>query len=87
VVFSRRRARLIVTTGRRHRAHRLRPGSSRRALRRAYPRRRRIARRLYVARLGSRLLIGVGRHRVRYLAVADRRVRTVRLLRLVKLVN
>jgi hypothetical protein len=74
-VFSRRgRAVLVVTTARGHGNRRVRPGVSARRFRRAYPRRRRIARGLYRANPRSRRLIGVRRGRVRFWAVVDRGV-------------
>lgn len=72
-VFSRRgRVVLLTTTARSHGDARLRPGSGRRALRRAYPRRRPLARGVYRASPRSARLIGVHRGRVGFIAVADR---------------
>jgi LVIVD repeat len=72
-VFSRRgRAALVTTTARVHGNRRLRPGSTRRALRRAYLRRRAIAPGLYRASPRSKRVIGVRRGRVRFFAVASR---------------
>ena len=74
-VFSRRgRVVLVATTAHVHGNRRLRPGASRQALRRAYPRRRAVGRGIYRANAGSRRLIGVRRGRVRFFAVADRRL-------------
>jgi hypothetical protein len=74
-VFSRRgRVALVTTTARVHGNRRLRPGSTRRALRRAYSRRRAIAPGLYRANPRSRRLIGVRKGRVRFFAVASRRL-------------
>jgi hypothetical protein len=74
-VFSRRgRVALVTTTARAHGNRRLRPGSTRRALRRAYSRRRAIAPRLYRASPRSRRLIGVRKGRVRFFAVASRQL-------------
>jgi hypothetical protein len=74
-VFSRRgRVALVATTARAHGNRRLRPGSRARALRRAYPRRRAVARGVY--RLGTRnpRMIGVRNGRVRFFAVASRKL-------------
>ena len=84
-VFDRRgRSRLLVTTAPRHGNRRLRRGSSRRRVMRAFPRARRVTRGVLRAGPRSRRLIGVRRGRVRYLGVADRRLiarpRTLRLL-------
>jgi hypothetical protein len=74
-VFSRRgRVALVTTTARGHGNRGVRPGSPARLLRRAYPRRRRIARGLYRANPGSLRLIGVRDGRVRFFAVASRRL-------------
>src|SRR3954468_9722590 len=67
--------------------HRVRPGSRARAARRAFPRRRLIARlgttRLYALRRGSTVLFGLRSGRVRWLAVYDRRaLRTARGVRM-----
>ena len=74
-VFSRRgRVALVVTRARGHGNRGVRPGSPARLLRRAYPRRRLIARGVYRANRHSLRLIGVRRGRVRFLAVASRRL-------------
>ena len=70
----RARARLVVTTARGHGNRRVRPGSSARALRRAYPRLRRVARGVYRANPSSPRIFGVRRGRVRFIGVADRRL-------------
>ena len=70
----RARARLVVTTARGHGNRRIRPGSSARALRRAYPRLRRIRRGLFRANPSSPRIFGVRRGRVRFIGVADRRL-------------
>jgi hypothetical protein len=62
-----------MTNARGHGNRGVRPGSSARALRRAYPRRVRIARRLYRANPHSPRLIGVRRGRVKLFAVATQR--------------
>jgi hypothetical protein len=85
VAFSKRgRARLVVTTARRHRARRVRRGARLRTVLRTYPRARRVSRGLYVVRrrrAGS-LVIGIGRRRVRFVAVTARRdARSPRRLR------
>jgi hypothetical protein len=73
-LFSRRgRVALVMTTARGHGNRGVRPGSSARALRRAYPRRVRIARGLYRANPHSPRLIGVRRGRVKLFAVATQR--------------
>ena len=74
-VFSRRgRVALVATTARVHGNRGVRPGSSVRAVRRAYSRSRALGRSLYRANPGSPRLIGFRRGRVRFLAVADRRL-------------
>jgi hypothetical protein len=74
-VFSRRgRVALVLTTASGHGNRRVRPGSRARAFRRAYPRRRAIARGLYRAGPRSRRLIGVRNGRVRFFAVTSRRM-------------
>jgi hypothetical protein len=65
---------LAVTTARGHGNRRLHPGISLRALRRAYPRRRGFGRGLYRANPRSPRVIGVRRGRVRFFAVADKRL-------------
>jgi triacylglycerol esterase/lipase EstA (alpha/beta hydrolase family) len=77
-VFSRRsprgRSRLVVTTARGHRMRRVGRGVSTRRLLRRFRHARRISRRLYRAGPHSRRLFGVRRGRVRFVAVADRRL-------------
>ena len=65
---------LVATTARGHGNRRVRVLSRTRAFRRAYPRRRRVARGIYRASPGSPRLFGVRRGRVRYIAVANRRL-------------
>ena len=72
-VFSRRgRVALVATTARAHGNRRVHPRSPARLLRRAYPRRRRLASGLYRVSPRSLRLIGVRRGRVRFFAVASR---------------
>lgn len=71
---ARARARLVVTTAAGHGNRRVRPGSSVRRLRRAYPRLRRLTRGVFRANPSSPRLFGVRRGRVRFIAVADRRL-------------
>ena len=79
---ARSRALLVATTARGHGNRRVRPGSSARALRRAYPRLRRIGRGVFRANPSSPRLFGVRRGRVRFIAVASRRLlRSPRSLR------
>ena len=67
------RTRLVLTTAHGHRARRVRPGARRRAVRRAFP----AARAAGAGRLRTgRIVFGVRRARVRYLAVADRATAT-----------
>ncbi len=74
-VFSRRgRVALVATTARAHGNRRLRPGSRARALRRAYPRRRAVARGVYRLNTRNPRLIGVRKGRVRFFAVASRKL-------------
>jgi hypothetical protein len=74
-VFSRRgRVVLVLTNARGHGNRRLRPGSSARAFRRAYPRRRVIARGLYRTGPRNRRVVGVRNGRVRFFAVVSRRL-------------
>jgi hypothetical protein len=85
-VFSSRsrrgRARLVTSTAPLHRMRRVGRGVSARRLARAFPHRVRIARGIYRARRGSRRLFGVRRGRVRFVAVADKRlIATPRTLR------
>lgn len=71
VAYDRRgRTRLVLSTGRGHRARRVRPGGRRLLVRRAFP----AARRAGAGRLRTgRIVFGVRRGRVTYLAAADRR--------------
>ncbi len=64
----------MTTTARSHGNRRVRPGSRARAFRRAYPRRRAIGRGLYRANRRSTRIIGVRNGRVRFFAVASRRL-------------
>jgi hypothetical protein len=76
-VFSRgRRLVIAASTGRRHTARRIHRGSRSRSVRRRYGRRvRRLGRRTLMVRgRRSTLVFGVRRGRVRYVAVADRRI-------------
>ena len=74
-VFSGRgRVVLATTTARAHGNRRLHPGSSLRALRRAYPRRKRFGRGVFRANRKSPRLIVVRKGRVRAVAVANRRL-------------
>jgi len=74
-VFSRRgRVALVATTARVHGNRRVRPGAPARAFRRAYSRRQAIRPGLYRANRRSPRLIGVGHGRVRFFAVANRRL-------------
>jgi hypothetical protein len=77
-VFSSRsrrgRVRLVTSTARRYRLRRVGPGAPSRRLGRAFPHRRRIGRRLYRASPRSRRLFGTRRGKVRFVAVADRRL-------------
>ena len=79
-VFSSRsrrgRVRLVTTTARGHGNRRVRVGSSSRRFFAAYPRARRIGRGLYRANPRSPRLFGIRRGRVRFIAVADRRLLT-----------
>jgi len=65
---------LATTTARAHGNRGVRPGSSVRTLRRAYPRGRALGKGLYRANLRSPRLFGVRKGRVRFIAVADRRL-------------
>jgi hypothetical protein len=69
---ARGRALLVATTAAGHSKRRVHSGSRTRALRRAFPHRRRLARGLYRAGPRGRLVIGVRRGRVRFLATAGR---------------
>jgi hypothetical protein len=85
-VFTRRSSRskavLVATTARGHGNRRVRPGSSTRRLRRAYPRLRRVRRGVFRANPSSPRLFGVRRGRVRVIAVASKRLlRSPRSLR------
>jgi dienelactone hydrolase len=74
-VFSRRgRVVLVVTTARGHGNRGVRPGTASNRARRAYPRGRSAGRGLLRASGGSRLLIGSRGGRVRFVAVASRRL-------------
>jgi hypothetical protein len=74
-VFSRRgRVALVTTTARAHGNRRVRPGSPAGAARRAYSRRRRVARGIYRANARSPRLIGVRRGSVRFFAVSGRKL-------------
>jgi putative CocE/NonD family hydrolase len=78
----RARAKLVVTTAAGHGNRRVRVGSKASRFRRSYPNRVRIDRGLYRARRGSPRLFGVRRGRVRFIAVASRRVALRRYLRI-----
>ena len=67
------RVALVATTARGHGNRGVHPGSTTRALRRAYRRQRRIGRGLVRANRSSPRLFGVRRHRVRFVAVTRRR--------------
>lgn len=90
-VFSKRsrsgRVHLVTTTGRAHGNRRVRPRSSAAAFRRAYPNRRRVARGLFRTGPASSRLVGLSRGRVRFMAVASRRLlhNPVKLRRAVRL--
>jgi hypothetical protein len=74
-VFSRRgRVALVATNARVHGNRRLRPGASASDLRRAYPRRQSLGGGLYRASRTNPRLIGVRRGKVRFFAVANRRL-------------
>ena len=77
-VFSSRtrrgRARLVTSTAPLHRTRRVGRGASARRFARAFPRRRRIGRGLYRLSPRSTRLVGVRRGKVRFVAVADRRL-------------
>ena len=74
-VFGRRgKAELITTNATGHGNRGVRPGRSARRLRRAYPNRRRIGRGLYRLGKRSRRLVGVRKGKVRFVAVASKRV-------------
>jgi hypothetical protein len=64
------RARLVLSTARGHTPRRIRPGSTRRALRRAYPRLRRVTTGVYRSGRRGRLHFGVRGGRVRWVGVA-----------------
>ena len=68
------RALLVTTTAPRHGNRGVRPGVKARSLRRAYPHRRRLGRGVYRAGPHSTRLIGVRKGRVRFVAVADRKL-------------
>ena len=67
------RVALVATTAPSHGNRRVRPGSRRRVLRRAYPRGRAVGRAIVRANRRSPRLFGVRRGRVRYIAVTSRR--------------
>ena len=83
--FGRRgRVAVVATTARSHGNRRVRPGAPARRLKRAFPRARAVtgSRRLFMARPRGKRLVGVRRGRVRYIAVANRRLlRHPRVLR------
>jgi len=73
-VFNRRgRVALVKTTAPRHGNRRIHPGTSVRALHRAYPRLKRVSKTLARANPRSPRLFGLRRKRVRYIAVSSRR--------------
>jgi hypothetical protein len=75
VIFDgRRRAVAVASTARRHRAGRVARGVKLSTLRRAYPKLRRVRRGMYVTRPGSRVVFGIRSGRVRYVAVATRKL-------------
>jgi hypothetical protein len=74
-VFSRRgRVALVVTTARVHGNRSVRPGAPASSLRRAYSRRRALGRGIYRANARSPRLIGVRGGKVRFFAVANRKL-------------
>jgi hypothetical protein len=71
----------VATTAPGHRARGVHPDSGRRALARAYPKRVRLTRGLYLSSRRGNALIGVQRGRVSFVAVAGQRaLRRVSLL-------
>jgi dienelactone hydrolase len=68
------RAALAATSSPAHGRRGVRPGARARRVPRAYPRTRRVGRGLLGAGTGSRIVIGVRGGRVRFVAVADRRL-------------
>ena len=68
------RARLVVTTARRHGNRRVHPGSRVRALRRAFPGLRRVTGGIFRASRRNPRLFGVRSGRLRFVGVADRRL-------------
>lgn len=73
-VFTKRgRVALVTTTARHHGNRRVRPGSRRSTLARAYPRRRAVGRALIRANRRSPRFFGLRRGRVRFVAVTTRR--------------
>jgi hypothetical protein len=68
------RTRLVTTTAPYHRMRRVGRGSSSRRFRHAFPHRVKIARGLYKAGRHSRRLFGIRRGKVRFVAVADRKL-------------
>ena len=74
-VFGKRgRVALVRTTAPRHGNRRIHPGTSARALRRAYPRGKAVGRSLVRANPTSPRLFGIRRARVRYVAVTTRSI-------------
>ena len=74
-IFSRRgRVAVVATTARGHGNRGVRPGTRLSRVARAYPRRRSLGRGLVRAGRGSRLVIGSRRGRVRFIALAPRRL-------------
>jgi hypothetical protein len=73
---------LVTTTAPRHGNRRIHPGTRLSALRRAYPRRRSVGRSLLRANPSSPRLLGLGKGKVRYIAVTSpRTIRSRRTLR------
>jgi hypothetical protein len=66
-----RRVRLVVSTGPGHRFRRVGPGMSTRRLRRAFPRRVRVAPGVYAADRARQVIFGVGARRVLWVGVAQ----------------
>jgi hypothetical protein len=69
-----RRAQLVTTTAPAHGIRRVVPGARGRSLRRAFPRRRRVARGIYRAGPRSNRVFGIRSGRVRFVAVTTRRL-------------
>ena len=82
-VFGRRsKVELVTTTGALHGNRGVRPGSTVRKMRKAFPRAKRISRTVYRANPKSPRLIGVRKGKVRYFAVAGKRpLKSKKLLR------